>query len=104
MLFRMCKKTNKCLFAGGFGLQMLVYYCSTYYADIRVINGNEKGGALSTIKDVSAKLLPSLQKYQVFLDNLTGDYYTYVHGKSEWIPSGNVGLHYSRAMASLGGI
>jgi hypothetical protein len=39
----------------------------------------------------------------VFLDNLTGDYYTFDEECNEWKPKGNVGLHYSRAMSSLGG-
>ena len=76
-LFKMCKRTNKCLFIGGFGMQMLVYYCATSYADITVVNGNEKGGALSTLKDMPARILHTLDKSQVFLDNLTGDFYTY---------------------------
>jgi len=37
----------------------------------------------------------------VFLDNLTGDFYSLDQGA--WRPAGNVGLHYSRAMAALGG-
>lgn len=39
----------------------------------------------------------------MFLDNLTGDYYSYDIKTNEWKPNGNVGLHYSRACASLGG-
>lgn len=40
----------------------------------------------------------------MFLDNLTGDYYIYDRDLKTWKPHGNVGLHYSRAMASLGGL
>ena len=58
----MCKKTNKCLLAAGFGMQMLVYYCATEFKELSVINNNEKGGPLNAIKDVQAKILPSLQK------------------------------------------
>ena len=58
-------------------MQMIVYFCATNFAEIEVINGNEKGGCLQSIKDVPARSLPTLDKYQVFLDNLTGDYYTY---------------------------
>ena len=39
----------------------------------------------------------------MYLDNLTGDYYKYDAARGEWLPEGNMGLHYSRAMASLGG-
>lgn len=104
----MCKITNKCLFASGFGMQMLVHYCATTFTELNVINGGERGGPLSTIKDVPLKLVatghnPLKKKDLVFLDNLTGDYYVYNEHTNEWKPSGNVGLHYSRALASLGG-
>ncbi|CDW75232.1 UNKNOWN [Stylonychia lemnae] len=103
-LFKMCKITNKCLFAAGFGMQMLIYFCATNFAQLKVLNNNEKGGALSGIQDMNSKILPTLEKNQVFLDNLTGDYYQYEREKNEWKPVGNVGLHYSRAMASHGGL
>jgi hypothetical protein len=92
------------MLAAGFGIPMLVYYCATNFAEIKVINNNQKGGNLSSIKDVDARVLPSLEKHEVFLDNLTGDYYSYDHEKNEWKPSGNVGLHYSRATSTHGGI
>jgi len=37
-LFSMCKKTNKTLFAAGFGMQLLVYFCATSFRHLRVIN------------------------------------------------------------------
>ena len=49
--------TNKCLFASGIGMQMLVYYCATNFADITVINGNERGGPRANIKDVPTKIM-----------------------------------------------
>jgi hypothetical protein len=58
----MAKKTNKCIFAGGFGLSFLVYFCATNFSDITVINNNEKGGPLNQIKDINARVLPTLQK------------------------------------------
>ena len=47
-------------------------------------------------------MLPGLKKNQVFLDNLTGDFYVYDQSHKEWKPTGNVGMHYSRAMATIG--
>lgn len=82
----MCKKTNKCMFTAGFGIPMLVYYCATNFAEINVINNNQKGGPLNLIKDIDARILPSLERNEVFLDNLTGDYYMYDHDKNEWRP------------------
>ena len=52
----MCKMTNKCLFAAGIGMQFLVYYCATNLAELNVINGGERGGPLSFIKDVPPAL------------------------------------------------
>lgn len=49
-------------------------------------------------------MLPKLQKgYHAFLDNLSGDVYTFDAEKLEWQPFGNTGLHYSRAEASIQG-
>ncbi len=53
ILFKMCKMTNKCLFASGIGMQFLVYYCATSLAELNVINGKEKGGAISAIKEIT---------------------------------------------------
>eukprot|EP00347_Sterkiella_histriomuscorum_P002132 403369345 len=86
MLFRMCKRTNKCVFTSGIGMQFLVYFCATNFLNLQVINGQEKGGPLTSIKEVDARFLDILNPEQVYLDNLTGDYYTY------------------QAMASLGGV
>ncbi|CDW91520.1 UNKNOWN [Stylonychia lemnae] len=107
ILFKMCKRTNKSLFASGMGMQMLVYFCATNFADLFVINGSEKGTALDQIKDINPhtiidNLLDKCVK-QVFLDNLTGDYYHYEQRESQWKPIGNVGLHYSRAMTTQNG-
>lgn len=99
----MCKITNKCLIATGFGMQMLVHFCATTFTQLSVVNGGERGGPLTTIKEVPLKLMQNGQANNVFLDNLTGDYYTFDEAKKEWKPTGNVGLHYSRAMSSLGG-
>jgi hypothetical protein len=37
------------------------------------------------------------------LDKLTGDYYSFNKQDKQWIPKGNVGLHYSYAEASFFG-
>jgi hypothetical protein len=71
---------------------------------ISVINGCEKGGSISQIKKVSPEVLRKLSKgYHVYQDNLSGDIFTYDKEKIEWQPIGNVGLHYSRAEASIQG-
>lgn len=52
----MCKMTNKCIFASGIGMQLLVYYCATNLAELNVINGTERGGPLTLIKEVPPTL------------------------------------------------
>jgi hypothetical protein len=52
----MCKIANKVLVATGFGMQMLVHFCASSFAELNVLNGGERGGPLSSIKDVPVKL------------------------------------------------
>ena len=59
---------------------MLVHYCATNFAEMTIINGSERGGPLNSIQDVPLKLMQgnySNKTNPVFLDNLTGDYYTF---------------------------
>jgi hypothetical protein len=70
------------LIATGFGMQMLVHFCATSFAQLNVLNGGERGGPLTSIKEVPVKLAlnsasPQKSGMQVFLDNLTGDYYIF---------------------------
>lgn len=73
---------------------------------ISVINGCERGGS---IKDIVTSVQPSLLKnlvpnYHVFLDNNSGDIYSYNENSLEWKPIGNVGVHDSRALLELTGV
>jgi hypothetical protein len=72
-----------------------------------VLNGKERGGPLKTISHI---LLGDAQKlgvldpsYHVFLEDLSGDYFTFDKNSNEWKPKGNFGLHYSRISASQQG-
>ena len=76
-MFKLCKKTNKCLFAAGFGLGMLTYYCATNCAEINVINGSEKGGSLDELQKVPPDAAGKFAPNDVFMDYTTGDYYSY---------------------------
>ena len=73
LLFKMCKKTNKILFAAGLGMQLLVYYCSTTFPDVNVIN--PKGDRLDIINTISKDQTRKFRRTDVFLDSCTGDYY-----------------------------
>jgi hypothetical protein len=104
LLFKMCKATNKCFFAAGIGLQMLVYYCATHFADLKIINGGGRGSNLKDIHTLDPAWVQNLSKNKVFLDNATGDYYTFRKDLNVWAPVGNAGLHYSKAAEAYGGI
>ena len=83
----------------------MAYYCAMESKSISVINGCEKGGSVSQIKKaVTPEKLERLAKgYHMFMDNLSGDLFTYDKEKLEWQPVGNVGMHYFRAEASIQG-
>jgi hypothetical protein len=104
----MCKLAEKPVLVIGGGISQLAYYCATegvVSRRIKVINGFEKGGPLKNITKVldgNPKKLKALEKdVHVYLDNLSGDFYSYEN--KQWIPRGNFGLHDQRAEASLQG-
>lgn len=105
MLFKMAKQVDKPVFAAGLGLPMLVYYCAIGNRKLQIIN--QKGGPLKNIKQVlngdHEKLKTLDSKNHVYLDELNGDYYGYDAKQKSWIPQGNVGLHYSKAEATING-
>lgn len=81
---------------------MQVYYCATNFDNIKVINGNGKGSPLDEIHTLDASDVKGLYRNEVFLDNATGDYYTYKKDLDLWVPIGNVGLHYLKSAESSG--
>jgi hypothetical protein len=60
-------------------MTQLAYYCAMESKELSVINGCEKGGSVSHIKTaVQPNMLGQLvEGYHVFLDNLSGDAFTY---------------------------
>lgn len=46
---------------------------------------------------IDAKDLEHYNSHDVFLDNSTGDYYSFKKDQGMWVPIGNIGLHYSKA-------
>ncbi len=72
-----CKRSGKFLFASGCGVPFLVYFCATGFAPIRVINGCGKGGNVAGIDRVLERQAGQLHPGEVFLDNVTGDFYAY---------------------------
>lgn len=71
----MCKNTDKPLFAAGFGVQLLAHYCAVGQREINVVNGDERGGDLSKLKNTDISLCAN--EDDVFLNNETGDFYSF---------------------------
>lgn len=104
-LFYQCKITNKPLFCAGAGMAQIAYFCAMESKTLSIINGLEKGGSMKNIKSfVKPDVLDKLtQNYHCYMDNLSGDVFSYNKDKCEWFPLGNTGLHDSRAEASIQG-
>ena len=93
LLFKMCKKTEKCLFAGGMGMGMLVHYTSVGLKNIEVFNGGGKGGILDDMGLIDKEWAHELTRNEVFLDYNSGDFFYFNPDSRVWMPAGNVGLH-----------
>jgi hypothetical protein len=97
ILLRMCRRTNKCLFAASSGLQMFVFLCASRFNIRRVINGKGRGSQLSEMRRLSPAQLEHLSQDEVFFDNATGDIYAYDFASKEFYPVSNTGFHYHKA-------
>jgi hypothetical protein len=94
-LVEMCKSTDKILFSSGIGVPLLVNFCAIGEKKLHVINGNEKGSLLSEIHQFkSPAVVKKLTPHSVFLDQTTGDFYSFDESDMKWKATGNVGLHY----------
>ena len=96
----MCKITQKCMFLCGLGFHLLVYFCATGLTDVYVVNNHEKGGSIKNLNSLEPKNF-SKKKENIFLDSLTGDHFSYNYEMKKWLPTGNVGLHDSRANETI---
>lgn len=93
ILLRMCKKTNKIVFASGFAMQIVVYLCATNLHMNRVVNGAGKGSSVEDFAKTDKATLAALQFGDIFLDCSTGDVYGYDPIKGQFYPASNTGLH-----------
>lgn len=96
-LVRMCKRTNKIMFACTFAMQMLVYLCATNYNIEKVINGKGKGTSIKEINKIPKDVLNRLTLGDAFLDSSTGDIYCYDPHRAEFYPISNAGIHNHKA-------
>ena len=92
----MCLMTQKIVFASTFAMNCLVYLCATNFEKtINVINGTD-GSQLESFYHLKPETM-NLTSRDLFLDNVTGDFYVYSGFSSEWMPVANAGIHSNRS-------
>lgn len=91
---RLCKATNKILFAAGVALEILIYYLATGSNNIyNFINSKGLIQAVEEIDKIPLQFLMNLKKNDFFLDYVTGDILEYHTIEKTWMPIMNIGLH-----------
>ena len=100
LLFRMCKKTSKCLFWAGCGVSFHAFYSNTNFANITVLNNRGKGSPLAEIAHTQPEESPPFTAKNVFLDNTTGIYYVYSAEQRQWLEEGDVGIHFQKNLTA----
>ena len=91
---RLCKATNKILFAAGVALEILIYYLATGSNNLyNFINSKGEIQAIEELHKVPSNFLLNLKKNDFFLDFVTGDILEYHIINKVWTPLMNIGLH-----------
>ena len=91
---RLCKTTNKILFAAGVGMQFLIYYLATGSNTLfNFINSKGEIQAVEELEKIPVNFLKKLKKNDFFLDFVTGDILEYHIINQIWSPIMNIGLH-----------
>lgn len=91
---KLCKLTNKVLYAGGVALEILVYYLATgSLNEYNFINSKGEIRALEEINKIPSKFFKEIKKDYNFLDFVTGDILEYRSNEKTWVPIKNIGLH-----------
>ena len=91
---RLCKTTNKILFAAGVGIQFLIYYLATGSNTLfNFINSKGEIQAVEELEKIPINFLKKLKKNDYFLDYVTGDILEYHIINHNWLPIMNIGLH-----------
>ena len=90
---KLCKMTNKILYAGGVALEILIYYLATgSLNEYNFVNAKGQIKALEEMTAIPNKYKKELKNNDNFLDFVTGDILEYKNNES-WIPIKNIGLH-----------
>ena len=91
---RLCKTTNKILFAAGVAMQYLIYYLATGSNTLfNFINSKGEIQAVEELEQIPINFLKKLKKNDYFLDFVTGDVLEYHIINRIWTPILNIGLH-----------
>ena len=91
---RLCKNTNKILFAAGVGMQFLIYYLATGSNTLfNFINSKGEIQAVEELEKIPISYLKTLKKNDYFLDYVTGDILEFHTINKYWSPIMNIGLH-----------
>jgi hypothetical protein len=94
-LIRLCKLTNKVLYAGGVALEILIFYLATGSVnEYHIINSNGEIKSLEEINIIPLEFLKGLRKNEMFLDFVNGDLLEYKNIDNAWEPIMNIGLHH----------
>ena len=90
---KLCKITNKTLYAGGVGFEILMYYLSTgALNEYNFVNAKGQIKSLEEMSKAPKKFLKELKSNDIFLDFVTGDILEY-KGDEIWAPIKNIGMH-----------
>lgn len=94
LFVRLCKVTNKILYAGGVALEVLIYYLATgSHNEMNFINSKGEIQSIEEIQRIPSSFLNELKKNDKFLDFVTGDVLEYHTINQSWVPIVNIGLH-----------
>ena len=90
---KLCKITNKILYAGGVALEILIYYLATgSLNEYNFVNAKGQIKALEEMYSIPKKYVKELKNNDIFLDFVTGDILEYKNNET-WVPIKNIGLH-----------
>ena len=91
---KLCKLTDKILFASGVAMESLIYYLATgSQNDFNFINSNGELQSIEELNKIPESFLKELKKNDHFLDFVTGDVMEYQNINKNWISVMNIGLH-----------
>ena len=93
---KLCKITNKILYAGGVALEILICYLATgSLNEYNFINTKGQIKALEEMGNIPKQYIKQIKLNDNFLDFVTGDILEYKTNKI-WVPIKNIGLHKQR--------